>query len=185
MIAVITQNSTLLKHLNDLALALEVCDAVQEVERYDLVICEADDAVHLLQKNGVRLLVLSEKPNFVEAMPLLALGARGYGNIHMQAIHLSQALNTIKNDAVWLYPDMMSTLIAYGSKAVTSDQKEHLDKLSSREQEVALEIEKGKSNKEIANDLKITERTVKAHLSKVYEKLKVNDRLALALLLRS
>jgi len=51
--------------------------------------------------------------------------------------------------------------------------------------DVALEIKEGKSNKEIAVALKITERTVKAHLSHIYEKLDVHDRLSLAMLLRA
>jgi len=83
---------------------------------------------------------------------------------------------------VWLYPEMMQSLILLGSNAIINEDA--LETLSVREREVAREIEKGLSNKEIASALGITERTVKAHLSHVYEKLEVSDRLALAMLLR-
>ncbi|CAN0295859.1 unnamed protein product, partial [Chrysoparadoxa australica] len=53
------------------------------------------------------------------------------------------------------------------------------------EKQTALEAAKGFSNKEIARLLNITERTVKAHISKVYEKLGVKDRLQLALMLNN
>ena len=101
----------------------------------------------------------------------------------MQKVHLLQAISTIENDAVWLYPEMMQELILHGSNAVVSNN-DVLEALSTRERDVAKELEKGMSNKEIASALGITERTVKAHLTSIYDKLKVSDRLALAMLLR-
>jgi two-component system, NarL family, nitrate/nitrite response regulator NarL len=59
----------------------------------------------------------------------------------------------------------------------------HLKLLTKREKEVAIEAAKGLSNKEIARILKITERTVKAHLSSTFERLGAKDRLHLALML--
>jgi len=53
--------------------------------------------------------------------------------------------------------------------------------LTVREIEVARAVARGDSNKEIARHLGITERTVKAHLSTLFEKLGVRDRLQLAL----
>lgn len=53
--------------------------------------------------------------------------------------------------------------------------------LTVREQEVAMAVAKGASNKEIARQLDITERTVKAHVGAILDKLKVRDRLQLSL----
>jgi DNA-binding NarL/FixJ family response regulator len=55
------------------------------------------------------------------------------------------------------------------------------EELSGREAEVAREVVAGRSNKEIARVLGITERTVKAHLGAIFAKLGVRDRLQLAL----
>jgi len=55
------------------------------------------------------------------------------------------------------------------------------DCLSEREVQVARLIANGASNKEIADRLVITERTVKAHLTAIFEKLGVRDRLQLSL----
>ncbi|MBV5337679.1 MAG: response regulator transcription factor [Deltaproteobacteria bacterium] len=66
-------------------------------------------------------------------------------------------------------------------------QKQHaaLAKLTEREREVAVLVAHGECNKEIARELNIAERTVKAHLSTVFEKLDVRDRLQLAIHLRN
>lgn len=53
--------------------------------------------------------------------------------------------------------------------------------LTKREQEVLREIAKGRSNKEIAAELHITEQTVKTHVSNVLAKLEVGDRTQAAL----
>jgi DNA-binding NarL/FixJ family response regulator len=56
--------------------------------------------------------------------------------------------------------------------------------LSPREHEVALWIGRGLSNKRIAREMGVTERTVKAHLSNIFRKTPVSDRLELALLMK-
>jgi DNA-binding NarL/FixJ family response regulator len=54
--------------------------------------------------------------------------------------------------------------------------------LTERERQVALAVAAGASNKEIARQLAITERTVKAHTSAIFGKLNVRDRLQLSLI---
>lgn len=56
-----------------------------------------------------------------------------------------------------------------------------LDVLTPREREIVGQIGNGASNKEIAHTLKVSEKTVKAHLTSVFRKLGVSDRLHLAL----
>jgi DNA-binding NarL/FixJ family response regulator len=64
----------------------------------------------------------------------------------------------------------------------TSTPQADLSLLTSREKAVAELVAAGKSNKEVARDLDITERTVKAHLGSAFEKLQVRDRLQLVLM---
>jgi DNA-binding NarL/FixJ family response regulator len=65
-----------------------------------------------------------------------------------------------------------------------SDNTYKLDVLSEREKEVALLLKDGSTYKDIASQLNITPRTIKAHASHIYKKLAVKDRLSLALLLK-
>ncbi len=183
MIQLYTKNKTLAKRLDEIGLEFLYLNG-ETPDLNALFICDPINLLALCAKYpGVKILVLSSAPNFSEGVALLQKGIRGYGNAYMQKTHLLQAISTLENDAVWLYPEMMQELILLGSNAVVSND-DVLEVLSARERDVAKEIEKGLSNKEIASALGITERTVKAHLSSVYEKLEVSDRLALAMLLR-
>ena len=56
------------------------------------------------------------------------------------------------------------------------DPEERIKNLTKREIEVLLLISKGYVNKDISNELKITERTVKNHVSSIFRKINVNDR---------
>ena len=59
-----------------------------------------------------------------------------------------------------------------------------LEKLTKREYEIATLVGRGESNKRIANRLDITERTVKAHLTEIFRKLQITDRIKLALMMK-
>lgn len=61
------------------------------------------------------------------------------------------------------------------------DNLEEIKELTKREKEILIFISKGKTNYEIANDLCITEHTVKKHTSNIFEKLKLRDRTHAAL----
>ena len=61
------------------------------------------------------------------------------------------------------------------------DSLEEIKELTKREKEILLCISKGKSNNEIAEDLCITEHTVKKHTSNIFEKLNLRDRTHAAL----
>jgi len=125
--------------------------------------------------------VLSSKPNFVEGMALLSQGVKGYGNLYMQPSYMQQALDTIAKGDVWLYPQFVQMMIKSFSKNLHVNTDEIFNLLSPREKEIALLVKEGLSNKEIAAQLSITERTTKAHLSSIYEKLHVKDRVSLVI----
>lgn len=183
MIQLYTKNKVLAKRLDEIGIDFLYLNG-EKPDLKALFICDPENLVMLFEMYPqVKVLVLSQTPNFSEGVALLQKGIRGYGNAFMQKVHLLQAISTIENDAVWLYPEMMQELILLGSNAKINNT-DVLEPLSARERDVAKEIEKGLSNKEIASALGITERTVKAHLTSVYEKLEVSDRLALAMLLR-
>ena len=124
---------------------------------------------------------LSSSPNFSEGTYLLSLGIKGYGNIHMAKSNLRDALNAIQKGSIWLYPEFLQMMITSFSKNLHTVNMKELDRLSKREQEIASLVKEGLSNKEIAKHSNITERTVKAHLSSIYEKLKVKDRVSLVI----
>lgn len=127
------------------------------------------------------IFVLSDTPHFKEGSVLLQLGAKGYANSMIAPAALFQAIELIRTGNVWLYPEFNQQLINTLAEVTEQSENEKLKKkLSAREYEIAQCVALGKNNKEIAEELGITERTVKAHLTSIFAKVKVKDRLSLA-----
>jgi DNA-binding NarL/FixJ family response regulator len=136
---------------------------------------------------GHRVMVLSMTPDFTQAQNFLQLGAMGYGNAMMHEIHLHSVYQALEEGKIWLHPDFISLMISQIRDANTTKERSMaiLDVLSKREREVALMLGDGATHQEIADDLDITTRTVKAHATAIYQKLDVKDRLALSILLHT
>jgi len=129
------------------------------------------------------VIVLVNEPTPAEAMQALSAGARGYCHAYATPQMLEQVATAVLNGGLWLGPELMSTVIGAASKQLLEETRPpgRLDMLTPRERDVAVEVAQGATNKEVARRLNITERTVKAHLGAVFEKLGVRDRLQLVL----
>lgn len=136
---------------------------------------------------SAKVIVLSNNPEQIEAMQALELGAVGYLHAYAHQQVLKEVCNVVMHGGVWLGRELLKhliTLSTHGNRQQQDVIDEVLEALTKREREVALEAAKGNSNKEIARTLSISERTVKAHLTSVFDTLKVKDRLHLALVLQ-
>jgi two-component system, NarL family, nitrate/nitrite response regulator NarL len=133
-----------------------------------------------------KIVVLANAPNQAEALHALSLGVVAYAHAYSPANVLLEIKTVIINGGVWMGQDLLKRLIEVSTSLAgnqTAQVDQHLKLLTKRERQVAIEAAKGLSNKEIARILKITERTVKAHLSSTFERLGAKDRLHLALML--
>ncbi len=137
---------------------------------------------------AARFFLLSDRPDEEEAISFLKLGIVGYGNTYISSPRLLEALRVITNDGVWLGQKTIQRLIMDTSAKAREDNEKNttdstMAKLTKAERQIAEFVARGKSNLEIAADLNITERTVKAHLTSIYAKTKTGNRLNLALLI--
>jgi len=133
---------------------------------------------------GLDILVCSLKPADEQGRRFLAAGAKGYVHAYMPPEALGTALNTIAGGGVWMGASLLARLLQQLDKAVAgpSEAGPWSAGLTPREIEVAERAALGMANQAIADELGITERTVRAHISAVFEKTGVSDRLMLALL---
>jgi DNA-binding NarL/FixJ family response regulator len=146
------------------------------------------NTIRLIQKKyeNAKIVVLANAPNQAEAFHAMSMGVVAYSHAYSPAFVLTEIKTVISHGGVWLGQELLKRIIEV-STSLAGNQAEqvnqHLKSLTKREKEVAVEAAKGLSNKEIARILKITERTVKAHLSSTFERLGAKDRLHLALML--
>jgi len=137
---------------------------------------------------ATRFFLLSDRPDEEEALTFLKMGIVGYGNTYISSPRLIEALRVVTNGGVWLGQKVIQRLIMDTSGNAKEDGNKgnaasEMAKLTKAERNIAELVACGNSNLEIAADLKITERTVKAHLTSIYEKTKTGNRLNLALLI--
>jgi two-component system nitrate/nitrite response regulator NarL len=127
------------------------------------------------------VVVVSPTPSEGEGLLALQNGARGYCNLHSVFDLFKDVAQAVQHGGLWVGPELMTRIMA-ATRSVLPPAKVPLPAtLSAREAEVARAVAEGHSNKEVARILGITERTVKAHLGAVFEKLGVRDRLHLVL----
>jgi two-component system, NarL family, nitrate/nitrite response regulator NarL len=134
---------------------------------------------------GARVLVISSTPFEQEALLALNAGASGYCHAQASPEMFKQVATVVGNGGLWIGPDLMARVMgAVGRYLSPEANHPGLERLTLREREVALAVARGLSNREASEMLDISERTVKAHLGSIFEKLGVRDRLQLILFLR-
>jgi DNA-binding NarL/FixJ family response regulator len=116
----------------------------------------------------------------------LRAGASGFLLKDTPPAEIVRAVRTVAAGEPMLSPAITRRLIGHVTDRKRDDRKRHaraqLDRLTEREREVALAIGLGKSNADISRELYMSVATVKAHVSRVLEKLALNNRVQIALL---
>lgn len=135
-----------------------------------------------------RILVATQTFDPEEELSLLRAGVMGCVRKDINPTLLNRAVSVVRDGGIWITRSLIPGLIEdirtrHGDPAVESpvSQNHYLQMLTPREQEIAILVSNGACNKHIARELNISERTVKAHLTTIFQKLGIADRLHLAL----
>ena len=123
----------------------------------------------------VVVLTASEVP--ADAVTAIRKGARAVVFKRFAVEHLMEAIRTVAAGHVWLPASLQTHMAEQIRRPGTSA-------LSQREEEVVACVARGMRNAEIARELSISEQTVKTHLSSIFRKLNLRDRVELALFAR-
>jgi len=139
---------------------------------------------------AAKIVLLTAAPDEQEAVFALLAGARGYCDRAIRPPLIKKAAEAVQRGEIWigrrLVPHLVKRLSALGEVPAMASRGRSPDVfplLGRRERQIARLVGVGATNKEIATHLNITPATVKAHLTSVYHKLNVPDRLRLALFL--
>ena len=126
--------------------------------------------------------VASDYPQLREFLHLSQWPVRAYFHAYMAVPHYRQIPQALALGLGWYPPELLNGLIGLARETIkSSPNPQVLAQLSEREQEIATLVGQGCSNAEIARQCHITERTVKSHLSNIFQKLDVSDRVSLAI----
>jgi DNA-binding NarL/FixJ family response regulator len=138
----------------------------------------------ILRNDQMRVVVASSNPHDDEAMQALDAGCVAYCHAFSDAATLKQVKEVVEAGQVWIGKNLMQRLLHGVNRLVPKSPAPDdtwREGLTHREVEVAILAANGASNSAIAAQCQISERTVKAHLSAVFGKLNITDRLQLAL----
>jgi two-component system nitrate/nitrite response regulator NarL len=133
---------------------------------------------------GVRTVMLTASESELDVAAALQVGARGYILKGSSGAEVVETVRAIFNGQSYVAPSLAARLlIQTGERAEVVAGKGGND-LTSREEEILSLVSRGMTNKEIANRLKLTERTVKHHMTSIMRKSKVRNRVEAMLMFR-
>jgi DNA-binding NarL/FixJ family response regulator len=174
---------------DDIEVVGEAADGAEAVERVralrpdvmllDLLLPSVDgvEALRMLRAQGdqTRVLVLTSFTEPARVVAALRAGASGYLFKDVDPDALAQAIRAVHAGQVLLEPEVATAVLRSESETTG------VDTLTEREKEVLVELARGRSNREIARALVVSEKTVKAHVSSILAKLGLSDRTQAAL----
>ena len=140
--------------LNGIDATKEIHKLYPEIKVIALTVCEQDDQVF----------------EFIRA------GASGYILKDAQAEVLIEAVKTICNGKSYIYPAIAHKVLNEFNRVCKKLEEVQKNPLSVREIEVLTLVSKGYTNKRIAGELFISEKTVKNHVTNIFHKLEAKDR---------
>jgi two-component system, NarL family, nitrate/nitrite response regulator NarL len=133
--------------------------------------------------NQTRIILMTTTDDFQTCSQAVQMGVIGVVSKTQPPKALIKAIKKVYDGEVWIERSMMAHLLKTMSPnrrpSVIDPETEKISQLSNREKEVIHLIGLGLRNKFIANQLSIGETTVRHHLTSIYDKLGVSDRLEL------
>ena len=133
---------------------------------------------------GTKVLILSGYPEDDFIVEALQLGAKGYLSKTLTRADIVKAIRATHAGELWAERKLLAQTLESLLQKVNSLHEpptETREALTDREREVVKWVIQGMTNKEIAAQLGISDKTVKSHLSNIFGKLKVSRRLELLL----
>lgn len=163
----------------------EACKVVGRIQP-DIVLMDlkmpgmtASDAIRMIRASHphVKVVALTSYADDSQVRDIVAAGAQGYILKDVTKADFISALRTVASGQTWLHPQAQRSLV----DQLRHRQPDPFALLTQRERSVLALIARGRSNRQISEELNLTEGTVKGYVSTVLAKLKLEDRTQAAL----
>ncbi|HEX9831185.1 MAG TPA: response regulator transcription factor, partial [Thermodesulfobacteriota bacterium] len=181
------KNIEIVQRVSNLLDLVQVCEEF----KFDVLLLDIDlrginltKILQLLKKNKNAKVILIVDNDYNENTLISAIrsGVRGYLLKNTESKHLTKAIKSVNDGELWVERKMMvKVLEAFSSspKMKGKKRKSAVYELTETETKIVKLVLNGLSNRDIAKDLYISEKTVKFHLYKIFKKLSVKNRSAL------
>jgi len=128
---------------------------------------------------GIRIIVTGAGNRDEGILRAVSAGAKGYVSEEATPQEFKKALREVYRGGVWLPTPIVALFIERATISLRRVQPRSQSRITYREREVLQLLVAGRSNREIADELGIFERTVKAHVAQLFRKVGVANRIAL------
>lgn len=184
------QTQTDIEIVGEAATGKEAVDLAEELHPdvilMDLIMPEMDgiQATKSIKKQlpKTKIIILTSFSDQEHVLPAIRAGAEGYQLKDIDPDELIFTIRSAYKGYRHLHPQATNQILSHMNETSEAEGEPSLEMLTPREKDVLREITTGKSNKEIAATLYITEKTVKTHVSSILSKLGLHDRTQAALL---
>ena len=145
--------------------------------------CSCADIIQKIKANHpkIPILVISPHVENVRVQMALAAGATGYLPLGVDMDELVRVLYTVSRGELTLHPSMLPAIIQQVEAGQSKPFLPTPNDLTERERDILSALSRGLTDREIAQRLFISVRTVQSHLAHIYEKLHVHSRTEAAL----
>jgi NarL family two-component system response regulator LiaR len=126
--------------------------------------------------SAIKVIVLTSFSEDEKVFPAIQAGAASYLLKDVSPDDLVEAIRAVHHGEARLHPDIARKLMQQVSQMHNITHDSPIDELTGREQEVLRLVARGRSNREIAQELFISEKTVKTHVSNILGKLHLEQR---------
>jgi DNA-binding NarL/FixJ family response regulator len=131
---------------------------------------------------GTRVILMTPRLEDADVLSALQLGARGVITKDADSVILFRSIRKVAAGEYWISRSHVADLVgAFRRLAQSRATAEQRFRLTPREREVISAVLSGRGNREIARQFSLSEQTVKRHLTNIFDKLGVSNRLELAL----
>ncbi len=169
--------------------ALKMMDLKPDILLLGIRTLTIEDKIEMVKKvkekcPQTKIIILTTSFDEGYLLELLRAGASGYISQNAPVRDLTQAIRKVFADEIWVERRIMMKLLEGVWKRPESTKggiENRLELLTIRETEVLKLLASGHRNKEIADKLFISEKTVKTHLNTIFKKLNVSDRVQAAI----
>ncbi len=132
---------------------------------------------------AIKIIMLTASEDEKDVMSALQAGANAYILKGIGGRDLADIVNKVSSGESFITPGLATNLLLHSyQQKPTEKQTSLIDQLNHRERGILMALERGLTNKQIADELSLSEKTIKHYMTNILQKLQVRNRVEAALI---